>query len=317
MSSASGSGQQVTASEVARREPTSRERVQRMAANEPSPPSMVLPAWQQLPPQPQQQQQKQQKQRSDASTASGSGQQVTAPESLRQRVKRMAVVEPSSQMVQPEKQPPHPHQQQQQKQAGGPIRQGQQQNVQPQQPKKPQQPNANTNRPPAQETDRTRKPPPQQQQAPGQSVRPSTSAAHGGAISKATTSKDLRELPPYPIKAPGTCGKPLGWIETNYLNLDIMKIAEMIYKYDVEIQVERGPRKLYLAAFLQFCAQYLPKQRHGISYDSRRIAVANYFFEEVTGTVQVTNPDTGNQVECTVTVKPAGAPVPLKRALIE
>lgn len=152
-----------------------------------------------------------------------------------------------------------------------------------------------------------------------QLVHPSTNK--DGAISKESTSQNLHQLPPLPIVPPATRGKVLGLIETNHLELDISKMVENAYKYDVEI-TSKGPKKLYSAAFSEFCAQFLPEQQHGISYDGKKIALANCRLSinsELVGEVQVKPPDTGKMWDFTVAIKPAndGASVPLKRAFTE
>lgn len=235
---------------------------------------------------------------------------------------------------------------QQQHQAGGPIHQTQQQPQRQQRPMSQQPPWTNQphqqsamgkmDRPPAQDRDRTRNQPQpkNQQERPSQPTEPprnvpsraestqstcsSASKAHGGAIPKASAAGNLRELPPLPKKSPGTRGKELGLIETNYLQLDFSKIVPNAYKYDVEITGR--PRKFYLSAFLQFCAQFLPDQRRGISYDWKKIAVANCRLPidgELEGDVQVRHPDTGKLLDYKIVIKPAGdgASVPIKSAL--
>lgn len=154
--------------------------------------------------------------------------------------------------------------------------------------------------------------------------------AHGGAIPKASKPeksiagksmplpKNLRALRPI-TKEPGTRGKQLGFIETNYLQLDIKKLVENVYKYDVEVEINKGPKKLNLAAFLKFCAEFLPNER-GISYDWKKIAVTARPLKiegELAGEVQIIHPNTGKTVDCKVTIKPAadGAMVPIRREL--
>lgn len=148
----------------------------------------------------------------------------------------------------------------------------------------------------------------------------------GGAIPKASkpeksiAGKSPRTFRPI-TKAPGTLGKPLGNIETNFLQLDLSKLVESVYKYDVEITIERGPRtKFNLAAFIEFCRIYLPNER-GISYDWRQIALTarplNIKGEELSGEVRITHPNTGKSLDYRVTIRPAadGAMVPIKNAL--
>lgn len=156
-----------------------------------------------------------------------------------------------------------------------------------------------------------------------QSVCSSTSSARGGAIPKASVSRKVstqvaRRPLTFPIKEPGTLGEKLGEIETNYLKIDISKFLKSIniYKYDVEIET-KGPRKLYLAAFLKFREQFLPNQP-GIAYDWKKIAVANFELDhELTGDVEVRHPQTCKIWDYKVTLKPAkqGALVPIKESL--
>lgn len=163
-----------------------------------------------------------------------------------------------------------------------------------------------------------------------QSVGSSTSSARGGAIPKASVSQKSSTQKPaskstkgrqlrIPTKDPGTLGKSLGSIETNYMSLDISKLINNInvYKYDVEI-VTKGPKKLFLAAFLKFRAEFLSKQQQGIAYDWKKIAVANFQLnDELTGDVQVKHPQTGKMWDFNVTIKLAkqGALVPIQDSL--
>lgn len=233
-----------------------------------------------------------------------------------------------------------------QQQAGGPISKGQQQQgAMPKQP--PRQDNPQGQRkgkndgPPAQERERTRGHVSQHhprnvaqgetsQSIPSSSSSSSTNLAYGGAIPKASKTgksiveetsaapQDLRALCA-PTKKPGTRGKQLGLIETNYLVLDISNLVKNVYKYDVEINIKRGPKRLNMAAFQKFCAQFFSNE-HGISYDWRKIGVTARKLNikgELVGDVQITHPGSGKILDCTVTIKPAsdGAMVPVKSAL--
>lgn len=252
----------------------------------------------------------------------------------------------------PQQQLPPPPQQE----SGGPICQGQQQQralpVQPPRRDQPQeQQKGKKNWPlPIQERNRTQGPTQHQSQEQQssmpvgqpprnlpraestQSIPSSTGGARGGgAIPKAskieksiaqksTVEPGNRRKLRIPSKEPGKRGEPLGLIETNYLQLDISNIVENVYKYDVEIAIRRGPKKLNLAAFLKFCTEFLPNER-GISYDWRKIALANRplgIEGELVGDVQITHPDTGKLLACTVTIKPAKegrAVVPIRHEL--
>lgn len=189
--------------------------------------------------------------------------------------------------------------------------------------------------PVVEERNRTRGPPQHHSKEQQSSIpsSPSTSVAHGGAIPKtpttatsiakkptATAPQNLRTLR-IPIKEPGTRGDQLGLIETNYLELNITKLVENVYKYDVEATIKRGPKKLNMAAFLEFQAEFLANEQ-GISYDWKKIAVATHKLDignEKAGGVQITHPDTGKILDCNVTIKPAkdGAVVPIKRGLMK
>lgn len=311
------------------------------------------PTKKQQQPQPQQQQ-KQQKQQQQSSSG-GQGQQPKAKEPNVHQFpanKPMGGSQPQKQVKQqqPLPAPPQPWQQPQpQQMAWGPSQGKQQQHAWPEQPKggKPK-----TGPPPSFEVERNRTQGPSQHQSSmpidqlprsvpragsTQSISSvsssstSTSGAHCGAIPKASKPdksiaekgmslpKDLRAFRPI-TKAPGTLGRKLGFIETNFLQLDISKLVDNVYKYDVEIEIEKGPKnKFNLAAFIEFCRIHMPNQR-GISYDWRKIVLTARPLNikgELAGEVQITHPHTGKALNYTVTIKPAkdGAMVPVKHAL--
>lgn len=151
---------------------------------------------------------------------------------------------------------------------------------------------------------------------------------HGGAINKppkesqptdgggrggkpAAKSAPEENLPVLKVapKKPGTKGKPMPPIETNFLSLmKLNQLVDNIYKYDVEIVAKKeakGPRKLFTSAFIQFNRQYFPQDH--LPYDGKKIAFANRELPidgEQSGDVIVRHPDTGKNCAYTITIKP-------------
>lgn len=288
------------------------------------------------------------------SASGGTGQKLATGEpGTCQSLQELAITEPVPSIV--KSGPMQQRQQQQQlqtsqQQAGGPNRKGQQQrNVPKQPPQQEGQRKSENDWPPAEERERTRghssqhhshgqssmsieQLPRSVPQAESSQSIPSSSSSSATSVAIPKTSKtgksiveksnatpkNLRALS-IPTKVPGTRGKPLGLIETNYLELDISKLVEIVYKYDVEINIRRGPKKLNMAAFLKFRNEFFPNER-GISYDWRKIALTNRQLAingELVGDVQITHPGSGKTLDCNVTIKPAndGALVPIKCAL--
>lgn len=73
-------------------------------------------------------------------------------------------------------------------------------------------------------------------------------------------------------KGPGKKGKILPEIEANYLKLDLSKIVENAYHYDVKIEPDR-PKKLLTGVFLEFVRVNFPSD--SIAFDGTKNAYAS------------------------------------------
>lgn len=75
-------------------------------------------------------------------------------------------------------------------------------------------------------------------------------------------------------KGNGKRGKDLDSIQANYLKVNVDKIVDRVYRYEVTIQTD-GPKNLYTKVFLKFCANIFPKQAKQIAFDAdKMIAVS-------------------------------------------
>lgn len=126
--------------------------------------------------------------------------------------------------------------------------------------------------------------------------------------SKIRAKKETPKYPPVaiPFIGKGSRGKPLGLIETNFLDLKILgNMPQSVYQYDVEIET-KGPRKLYTKAFMQFLEENLPTEN--VVYDGRKIAFSSRLLKingELVAEVSVIHPETHRTWDYTVKIQPA------------
>lgn len=71
-------------------------------------------------------------------------------------------------------------------------------------------------------------------------------------------------------KGNGKRGKDLDFIEANYLKVNVDKVVDRVYRYDVDMRVV-GPRKLYTKVFMKFCADCFPEQAKQIAFDDDKM----------------------------------------------
>uniref|UniRef100_A0A0K8VP39 Protein argonaute-2 n=5 Tax=Bactrocera latifrons TaxID=174628 RepID=A0A0K8VP39_BACLA len=116
----------------------------------------------------------------------------------------------------------------------------------PQQQKPPQQPN----QPHHQQRQQPQQTQPQHQQSPQQTPTRQSSVSHS------SSSTSLSSAPSQSSISPGTLGVK-GEAEANYLIMDLSKMPNKAYHYDVTITPDR-PKKFFRNAFTQFMNTYLP-----------------------------------------------------------
>ncbi|XP_039963203.1 protein argonaute-2 [Bactrocera neohumeralis] len=127
----------------------------------------------------------------------------------------------------------------------------------PQQQKIPQQPNQPHHQ------QRPQQPQPQQQQRPQQQQTqpqyqqsPQQTPTRQSSVSHSSSSTSLSSAPSQNSISPGTLGIK-GEAEANYLIMDLSKMPNKAYHYDVTITPDR-PKKFFRNAFTQFMNTYLP-----------------------------------------------------------
>lgn len=75
-------------------------------------------------------------------------------------------------------------------------------------------------------------------------------------------------------KGNGKSGKELDFVEANYLKVNVDKVVDKVYRYDIDIRTE-APKKLYTKIFFKFCAEVFIKQAKQIAFDDdKMIAVS-------------------------------------------
>lgn len=104
-------------------------------------------------------------------------------------------------------------------------------------------------------------------------------------------------------KGPGTKGRKLGPIETNYLKIIMDKMVSKAYHYDVKIDPER-PRKYLHKIFQKFCEINFPNI--GIAFDGEHNAYSPIILDltNVRQEFEFINPETGGARNCTVKIEP-------------
>lgn len=87
---------------------------------------------------------------------------------------------------------------------------------------------------------------------------PSVQKESPGTIVKNLASQNQR--PSIVLKENTRCGKEVSNIETNYLKINVDKVAERVYRYDVNIQMS-APKTLHTKVFSHFCAKFLQSKQ--------------------------------------------------------
>ncbi|KAG4066948.1 hypothetical protein HA402_007696 [Bradysia odoriphaga] len=106
-----------------------------------------------------------------------------------------------------------------------------------------------------------------------------------------------------PYKGPGTRGtKFKSLLETNYLKLNIGKMKDVAYHYDVTIEPDK-PKKNMSKIFQQFCTNNFPGT--GIAFDGARNAYSPIVLrlEKIEREVDFINPETGGVRKYLVNIK--------------
>lgn len=107
-------------------------------------------------------------------------------------------------------------------------------------------------------------------------------------------------------KGPGGKGKKVDGLEANYLKLDISKLVQVAYHYDVTIAPEVPKKKLPLA-FTAFCRKNFGNTQ--IAFDGRKNAYAPCRLDlekrEIVNAVEIVDAETGNTRKYTVHIQEA------------
>lgn len=116
-------------------------------------------------------------------------------------------------------------------------------------------------------------------------------------------------------KGKGTKGRSLGNIETNYVKLNIGKMNQYAYHYDVTIEPDR-PKKLLMKVFLKFVEINFPKATIAFDGTKNAYAAAKLLIGDIQRETKIIHPETGAERTFTVSIQEAhDSRIPIKDAL--
>lgn len=161
---------------------------------------------------------------------------------------------------------------------------------------------------------------------PNQPIQSTSSQGSQTAASKGSKSPNKESAPALSMegvqklavayKGKGTRGKPLGLIETNYLELAVEKLVENVFHYDVTIE-PNTPKKLLATVFWEFKRQNFPSAY--IAFDGSRNAFASTQLtipNDLKREIVIIHPITRRERKYVVSIKPANdSLIPVKQTL--